>query len=140
MTKKYRQRGYQDDDDDRKIESQEKRERGPRRGYGPREPQKVNIPGFRDVLKCACCGSEISLPISIESQCANCNSDLHSCGQCTWFDTSNRFECEQPIPKRILPKDTRNSCKYFEIRVTVERETHSAGPINAKKNFEDLFK
>ena len=52
MSKKYRQRGYQDDSGearlDRDLRREENRERGPRQGYGPREPRKVNMPGFRD--------------------------------------------------------------------------------------------
>ena len=143
MTRKYQQRGYQDADrapEGKRQPSDEKRERGPRRGYGPREPRKVNMPGFRDVLKCARCGTMIGLPILFDTQCPKCVSDLHSCAQCTWFDTGSRFECTQPIPERVLPKDSRNACTSFEARVTVERETHSTGPRNAREAFDDLFK
>ncbi len=141
MTKKYRQRGYQDDDErDREPPRVEKREHGPRRGYGSREPRTVNMPSFRDVLKCARCGTEVVTTITLDSQCPKCASDLHSCAQCTWFDTARRFECGQPIPKRVSPKDTRNGCTFFAGRVTVERETHSRGPRNARQAFDDLFK
>ena len=142
MTRKYRQRGYQDDDGnvERAPKREEKRERGPRQGYGPREPRKVNMPGFREVLKCARCGTAISTPIAHDSQCPKCSSDLHSCAQCAWFDTGSRFECSQPVPDRVSPKDARNTCAYFEGRVTVERETRSAGPSNARQAFDDLFK
>ena len=144
MTKKYRQRGYQDDDGDRDRAPQreEKRERGPRQGYGPREPRKVSMPGFHEVLKCARCGTAISTPIAGDSQCQKCASDLHSCAQCAWFDTGTRFECSQPVPDRVSPKDARNACSYFEGRVTVERETRSTGPrpLSARQAFDDLFK
>jgi len=144
MPKKYRQRGYQDDDRDRPDSPAPHRttkgDGRPRLGYGPREPRKVNMPGFRDVLKCARCGSALSQAIGFETQCPKCAADLHSCAQCTWFDTSSQFECGQPIPERMSPKDTRNSCTYFEVRVTVERETRSAGPPTARQAFDDLFK
>ena len=153
MTKKYRQHGYQDDSDaerfDRDPKRTEKRERGPRQGYGPREPRKVNMPGFRDVLKCARCGQALELPISFDAQCSKCSSDLHSCAQCTWFDTGSRFECNQPIPARVSPKDARNACTHYEARVTVERETRSTTPAvrnetsggsGARQAFDDLFK
>ena len=143
MGRKYRQRGYQDEDrapEGKRPPSDDKRERGPRRGYGPREPRKVNMPGFHDVLKCARCGATIGLPILVDTGCPKCASDLHSCAQCTWFDTGSRFECTQPIPERVSPKDTRNTCSSFEVRVTVERETHSTGPRNARQAFDDLFK
>lgn len=152
MTRKYRQQGYQDDPDragsDRDRRREENRERGPRQGYGPREPRKVNMPGFRDVLKCARCGQAIATPIAEDAQCPKCSSDLHSCAQCTWFDTGSRFECNQPIPRRVSPKDARNTCTYYEARVTVERETSSTTSTpprtessgGARQAFDDLFK
>ncbi len=151
MTKKYRQRGYQDDPESsagREPRREENRERGPRQGYGPREPRKVNMPGFRDVLKCARCGQAIVAPIALDSTCPKCSSDLHSCAQCTWFDTGSRFECNQPISARVSPKDARNTCTHYEARVTVERETRSSVPNaepqsdggGARQAFDDLFK
>ncbi len=147
MTRKYRQRGYQDDPEStarREPKREENRERGPRQGYGPREPRKINMPGFCDVLKCARCGQAIVTPIAVNSTCPNCSSDFHSCAQCTWFDTGSRFECNQPISARVSPKDVRNSCTHYEARVTVERETGSsvAEPQNsgARQAFDDLFK
>ena len=105
------------------------------------------MPGFRDVLKCARCGQAISAPIALDSQCPKCSSDLHSCAQCTWFDTGSRFECNQPISARVSPKDGRNSCTYYEARVTVERETRSSvsdpepqSGGGARQAFDDLFK
>ena len=69
---------------------------------------------------------------------------LHSCAQCSHFDTGASFECNQPIPARVSPKDARNACTFFEPRTTVERETKSASspssPSSAKKAFDDLFK
>ena len=124
----------------------------------PREPRVVNMPAFREVLKCARCGASlVSSSIRFDSQCAKCAADLHSCAQCTWFDTSRTRECAQPIPKRVSPKDARNTCTYFEARVTVERETHSSAPASpaataarprqappaaasARQAFDDLFK
>ena len=161
MSRKYRQRGYQDDERQRQERAGDRRPKGdgrPRRGYGPREPRVVNMPAFREVLKCARCGALIlSSSIRFDTQCTKCAADLHSCAQCTWFDTSRTLECAQPIPKRVSPKDARNSCTYFEARVTVERETHSSVPApaaavpaarqpsspaaaSARQAFDDLFK
>ena len=161
MSRKYRQQGYQDDDRQRPEQAGDRRPKGdgrPRRGYGPREPRVVNMPAFREVLKCARCGASLgSASIRFDTQCAGCAADLHSCAQCTWFDTSRTLECAQPIPKRVSPKDARNICTYFEARVTVERETHSSAPAapaavqarprpsspaaaSARRAFDDLFK
>jgi hypothetical protein len=158
MARKYRQQGYQDNPDPfgppRESGREDKRERGPRQGYGPREPRKVNMPSFREVVKCSRCGHAITPPIALDATCPSCASDLHSCAQCTWFDTGSRFECNQRVPERIMPKDTRNTCSYHEARVTVERETRTAardvrqgdgdsdgdGGSGARQAFDDLFK
>jgi hypothetical protein len=104
------------------------------------------MPGFREVVKCARCGSELTTALawSPVATCPRCQADLHSCAQCVNFDTSAAFECQKPIPARISPKDARNECPFFEPRTTVERETKSSSspssPSSAKKAFDDLFK
>lgn len=143
MSKKYRQRGYQDDDRVSRMPQppdEDQRKRGPRLSYGQREPRKINMPGFREVLKCSRCGTTIALPILFETRCQKCTSDLHSCAQCTWFDTSSRFECSQRILERVSAKGTKNTCASFDAQVTVERETRSVGPRSARQAFDELFK
>ena len=98
------------------------------------------MPGFREVVRCARCGYVLSPPIGVDTRCARCGADLHSCAQCTSFDTGSRFECMQTIPARISPKDARNECTLFAARVTVERETSSPPTSSARKAFDDLFK
>jgi hypothetical protein len=146
--RKYRQRGYQDEPreprGDRKPE-QQKKEYAPR-GQPPIAPKTFNMPGFREVVKCAQCGGELSVATawSVEGQCPRCQADLHSCAQCTHFDTGAAFECHKPIAVRVSPKNTRNTCTHFEPRARVERETTStsspSAPSSAKKAFDDLFK
>ena len=162
MSRKYQQSGYQDDEEARsEARSPARQPKGdgrPRRGYGPREPRKVNMPSFHEVTKCARCGAALSTAIRFDTQCSKCAVDLHTCAQCAWFDTSSQFECAQTIPKRVSPKDGRNSCTLFEAVVTIERETHSTSHENqttaissenrttstssnsARQAFDDLFK
>jgi hypothetical protein len=132
--RKYRQRGYQDDD-------RGERERRPKAEPVPREMRKPNMPGFREVVRCARCGNVIAGDVRFDSRCTRCGSDLHSCAQCTSFDPGCRFECMQQIPARISPKDARNTCTLFTPRTVVERETRSeGGPTDARRAFDDLFK
>ena len=77
---------------------------------------------------------------SPDAACARCGAELHACAQCAHFDTGAPFECQQPIPSRVSPKDARNNCTFFEPRNTVERETKSVAPTSARKAFDDLFK
>ena len=145
--RKYRQRGYQDEPRERRPEQkpEQKKDYAPR-GQPPLQPKTFNMPGFRDVVKCARCGTELTVATSWgpTSQCPRCQADLHSCAQCVHFDTSAAFECQRPIAARVSPKDVRNECTHFEPRTTVERETKSSVSPNsasgAKKAFDDLFK
>ena len=141
--RKYRQRGYQDTPREPRRESrpQEKKEFTPR-GQPPIAPKTFNMPGFREVVRCAPCGNELSVALawSADGRCPRCGADLHTCAQCLQFDTSATFECHQTIPVRISPKDARNTCGKFEPRTTVERETKSSAPTSARSAFDDLFK
>lgn len=145
--RKYRHRGYRDDDREPRREqgAPPKKEYAPR-GQPPVTPKTFNMPGFREVVRCARCGNELMVATAWSPQgvCSRCGAELHSCAQCVHFDTSAPFECLQTIPARISPKDTRNECASFEPRTTVERETKSSSspdaPSSARKAFDDLFK
>src|SRR5438034_1497536 len=110
--RKYRQRGYQDDDRDRergpKGPKAPPRERAPGRplqdAAGPKTP---NLMASHEVFRCARCGNLLSLSVGTLDSCSKCGVDLHACIQCVSFDTSARFECTQPIAARIAPKDER---------------------------------
>jgi hypothetical protein len=105
-------------------------------------PRPLNMPGARTVSRCAQCGNLVTSQVEATSKCAKCGLALHSCKMCVHFDTGARFECQQPIPARVFPKDGGNSCTFFEIRQSVERETTSSGnrATDARQAFENLFK
>jgi len=133
--RKYRQRGYQDSDRDR--ERSEKKA-GPRpERIGPRTPA---MPGKRSVVRCAGCGMVLPAEIDPSGKCPRCGFELHSCKQCVYFDPAARFECTRPIITRIAKKDGKNDCSYYAPRTTVERETSSPKPTDARAAFENLFK
>lgn len=146
--RKYRQRGYQDDD--REPASRGPKPKVPRKGAPRsvinREHRTPNMPGFHDVIRCARCGQTFRGTIGFDTNCSSCGTALHTCAQCASFDTDSRFECVQPIPARVSPKDEGNACTLFEPQVMVERQTHSersstsSGPRGVKEAFDDLFK
>lgn len=143
--RKYRQRGYMEDDRDRQPRPSGSRPDGGRaeprpRGERPEGPRTYNMPGFRQVVRCSRCGNEIDGGVLFDSRCSRCGVDLHTCAQCGSFSPASRFECMQPIAARIAPKDTRNTCTWFSAKTTVERETHSQAAHSARKAFDDLFK
>ncbi len=145
--RRYRQRGYQDEPRDREPRG----DRGAPRPQAPRAPGRPlqdargpktpNLMASHEVFRCARCGNRLALPVEALGRCARCGVDLHSCIQCASFDTSARFECTQPIPARVAPKDERNTCTFFSPRTTIERQTGTpAAPSNARQAFDDLFK
>ena len=143
--RKYRQRGYQDDDRDRQPKSPAKAPPEPGAPAGARRisqdgPKNINMPGFRQVVRCSQCGAVVTTEISAESRCPRCGTDLRSCAQCGSFDPGSRFECMQTsLTARVSPKNLRNACALYTPRTTVERETTAPRSDDARKAFDDLF-
>jgi hypothetical protein len=158
MCAKYRQRGYQDDDREKRPPRQDgqrpgqaRPEREPGAPAGARRissegARNPNMPGFRQVARCSRCASMVDAEIFSLSKCSKCGQDLRSCAQCMYFDPGARFECSQTIVARVSPKDAANECAFYTPRTSWERETSSAQsnkpsePSGAKKAFDDLFK
>ncbi len=145
MTRKYRQPGYQDEDR-REEKSKAPARKGPRDPSAPRSPKMT---GFFTVFRCAMCGATVQVTerLEFETQCPKCGAALHSCKNCVHFDPNSRFECTEPIEKRIPKKDARNECTFFEVRTRVEKEITTAGPVkktiptdDPRAAFEKLFK
>ncbi len=154
MGRKYKQQGYHDAGQERKPGQ---RQQGPRQqpGRSSEGPRSPRMPGFQEVMRCSMCGNIIPAltEINAESQCSKCGGDLRSCKHCRYFDTGAQFECTQAIPQRIVAKDKRNDCEFFDARTSIERETSSpvgAGSSNssgspstskaARNAFDDLFR
>jgi hypothetical protein len=159
MDRKYRQKGYQQEDERPQRETLEKRDKppgAPRTPMSHERPRSPVMPARRGLSRCAGCGQVLSPDVDVLGQCPKCHFELHSCKQCVNFDTGARFECVKPITVRISKKDQRNECTFYEMRVTVEKETSSvgasipkpatsAGPPrhqgpSARQAFDDLFK
>ena len=139
--RKYRQRGYQDDDRDRKPAQKPAGPGGPvPRGDRPEGPRTPNLMPTREVIRCVRCGVEVATPYGYDNRCSKCGVETHTCGQCTYFDPGARFQCMQPVPERIAVKDAKNNCTLWEPRKTIERATHSAPTSAARRAFDDLFK
>jgi hypothetical protein len=157
--RKYKQRGYQNDDRDRQS-TRPRSSPGAPQGRPEREPgapagarrissegaRNPNMPGFRQVARCARCGTFVDAQVFSRSRCINCGQDLRSCVQCVNFDPGARFECTETLTARVSPKDVANDCPFFAARSSWEREASSASankpsePSGAKKAFDDLFK
>ncbi len=130
--RKYRQQGY----------------RNPGTDSGRREPppsasqRSGGMLAQRTVSRCGACGAVLPVATATLEQCPHCRAAIRACRQCTHFDTSRRFECEEPVPERIADKNARNDCAAFSLRVTVERDASpdSTRPGDIRRGFDNLFK
>ena len=109
---------------------------GAPRGRGVGLPQDV-------VFNCANCGKKVDTIGSIEkaATCSSCGSALHTCSNCTFFDSGFRFECRKSILARVESKTKVNDCKYFQpkaVRDLSARTPHS--PDDPRAAFDALFK
>lgn len=145
--RKYRQRGYQDDDRDRQPKAPARPAPEPGAPAGARRlssqdgPRPINMPGYREVVRCSQCGTVVTAAVAEDTRCLRCGAELHSCSQCASFDPGSRFECmEQALTARIAPKHARNNCRFYAARTTVERETTTPKVDTARQAFDDLFK
>jgi predicted RNA-binding Zn-ribbon protein involved in translation (DUF1610 family) len=149
--RKYRHRGYQDSDRDRDRE----RERREQRPAGDRPQRMEGGPRGRGLgapaetaIKCARCGRRLEqLEITPETTCPGCGDPLHSCTNCTHFNTAARFECRKPIPARVESKTKANACEFFEPKSVRELGPKNAAGPGAPSNpndpraaFDALFK
>ena len=136
----------------------QKKERRPPEGHpkqeqiGPRTPRMV---GTITRARCSNCGAVLQKGFDPRGKCPKCGFDLHCCKQCAFFDSAARFECMKPVPDRIVRKDVKNDCAFYEFRTTVEKDTapssssaaagltdgHSPSrPRDARQAFDALFK
>ena len=156
--RKYRQSGYQDSNRDRQPNNgrdDRPRPQGPRPSIditGPRLPRMVQATA---ASRCFSCATPLQAGTDFTGNCPKCGANLHSCRQCSHFESSTRFQCLKPIPERIAIKDKANECTFFSPRFSVARDSAPPAPpsqsssassnqqrssTDARAMFDNLFK
>jgi hypothetical protein len=142
--RKYRQRGYMEREGERDRERRgEKRERPRERPEGPRG-RGLGAP-TATAWRCKVCGARQRAvgAVSFDAACSSCDSDLHTCSNCSHFDTSKPNECRKSVTVRVPNKTRRNTCELF-TPATVQEFTsdRSTGPSSndPRAAFDALFK
>lgn len=142
MDRKYKQKGYQEEQKEQRPRSKADS------GFGSRPSPRIET-RFTDIIRCSNCSSAVEVvgSVSFTDQCKKCQADLHSCKNCIFFDPSAHFECKKPIEARVAKKNERNMCMQFQIKVSVEKlqTTPKAPrpkepPSAARQAFDALFK
>jgi hypothetical protein len=134
--RKYRQQGY------RRSNPEPRRPSPPPPRPAGDAPRGGPMLAKQTLSRCAACGAVLPIANSSLEQCPNCRAAIHACRQCTHFEPSRRFECAEPIPEKIVDKNSRNGCASFSLRVTVERDASpdSTRPSDIRRSFDNLFK
>ena len=143
--RKYRHRGYMDSDSERP-----RGPRGPREEEGPAASPgapRGRSAGIDKELALACkkCGHTVRgfEEVRPADSCPKCGNPLHSCRQCSHFDTASRWECSKnaEIPERIPGKTSANPCPIFAPALSFDMTGgKTASADDARTAFEKLFK
>ena len=151
--RKYRHQGYQDGGGYGSSKSKSSGQGRPQ-GFTP-EPQKQRIEGAPrgrtaggfgpEAFKCNQCGHirQNLGDLTTDEACLRCGADMHTCGNCRFFDTTTSWECRAEIKTRITAKHTRNECTLFSPKIVRDLSADKAGklqsPDDARKAFDALF-
>jgi len=131
------------DDDDRDSRQQRPKpsaDQGPRHHDGAPRGRGVGTPTVV-TFKCAVCGHETKEAVTPEKTCSSCGKPLHTCTNCSFFDTSARFECRKPVEARIESKVKANECSFFQPKQIRDlRAAKPEKPRDARSAFDALFK
>ena len=135
--RKYRQRGYQDQEGPGSG-----RTRDPKRGEAREGPRGrgLGAPG-ETVFRCRDCGTAADASsIGLDDACDRCGAALHACVNCRFFDPSARWECCADIREPVRGKAAANRCDQWQPKLVSEHgEKRSSGPDAARAAFDDLF-
>ena len=148
--RKYRHRGYQDSGGYGSGSSGASRPQTPRP-----EPQNQRIEGAPrgrtaggfgpEAFKCNQCGHirQNLGDLTSDEVCMRCGADMHTCGNCRFFDTTTTWECRENIPARVASKHAKNECTFFSPKIVRDLSADKAGklqsPDDARKAFDALF-
>jgi len=148
--RKYRHQGYQDGGGYGSKSGGQRPPQGPRPEMRPQRmegaPRGRTAGGFGpEAFKCNQCGQirQNLGDLTNDETCLRCGADLHSCGNCRFFDTTTLWECRENIPARVPGKHARNECTFFSPKIVRDLAADKAGklqtPDDARKAFDALF-
>jgi hypothetical protein len=149
--RKYKHRGYQDGGGSGSYSYGGSKPQTPRPEQRPQRmegaPRGRTAGGFGpEVFKCNKCGQQrvgLDEP-TFEEACMKCGADLHTCGNCRFFDTTTLWECRENIPVRVVGKQVRNECTFFQPKIvkdlSADKGKQPVTETDARKAFDALFK
>lgn len=93
-------------------------------------------------LNCWKCGTslkDVLLPLSRMAKCKACNTDLHVCKMCQFYDTTVNNSCREPVAEKVTDKNAKNFCGYFQPSETAFNLGGSSKASASKQQLDALF-
>ena len=89
------------------------------------------------MISCYQCGKQINIEskLSFREECPFCQSDLHTCFNCRFYNETAYNECNEPSAEPVKDKDRNNYCEYFDLQ-TNKKNSPSSADKERKKQME----
>ena len=72
--------------------------------------------------------------------CSKCDSDLHACKNCQFYDRQYHNECRETQAEWVNDKERANFCDYFAPSTRAAGKTAKSSTDQVKSAFDGLFK
>ena len=98
------------------------------------------------LFHCWKCGGRIGYPtgsrVGQRDTCPKCNSNLHSCRNCQFYDPSKNNQCAEPQAEWVRDKAAANLCNYFAPNPALfaSGDSPASKADETKQKFDSLFK
>ena len=96
-------------------------------------------------MVCWKCGTEIAeisgaRKVFRTDTCSKCDSDLHACKNCQFYDRQYHNECRETQAEWVSDKERTNFCDYFAPSNRAQGTTPKSTTDQVKSAFDGLFK
>ena len=91
---------------------------------------------------CYKCGKviEIERTVGRTEPCPHCDTDLHCCLNCKFYDKVAHHQCREPQAEAVSDKEKGNFCDYFVFKESSGVRQKSEPTTSAKEKLDRLFK
>ena len=93
-------------------------------------------------LVCWKCGASLealSLPLRRLEVCPECDSELHVCRMCRFYDPNSIDQCTQEDAEEVREKERANFCDYYKPRPGAYQSRDTSQSDAAKDKLDALF-
>jgi hypothetical protein len=96
------------------------------------------------LFNCWKCGNKIEYPSASRllraDTCPQCDSDLHCCRNCQFYDPSKYNQCIETQAEWVRSKEGANCCDYYQPNPVLMACDGAAAGNDVRKKFESLSK